>query len=221
MKKLFTILFCSFALASTAQDFAWSNSPVDTAFGSASDFEIISTSYFINNGTDSTFVWQRISNIPSGWDNTVCDINQCYGENVDSAQFILAKGDSFNMKANFYANDIDGFGCIILHIISLTNRNDTVTKQFCATTALSTGPSTLLNQLTLFPNPASNDLHVELKDGGLFDLQIVDLTGRVLLSQTDNNGNEVIDISNLKKGVYSVQVVSNGISATKSFIKTH
>ncbi|MFN5794548.1 MAG: T9SS type A sorting domain-containing protein, partial [Bacteroidota bacterium] len=71
------------------------------------------------------------------------------------------------------------------------------------------------NEITIYPNPANNTISVNLKNNSTFN--ILDLTGRlVIASKVENN---IIDISNLNKGVYILQTNSvNGTINTK-FLK--
>ncbi len=70
----------------------------------------------------------------------------------------------------------------------------------------------------LYPNPSNGLFIIENKDGLNQHLQIVDLSGKVVLSQSIN-GNATIDASNLSNGVYTVLLTGNEInSATKLII---
>lgn len=221
MKKLLVVLLCAATFGASAQDFSWGPTPIDTAGGTSADFEITSTSYFRNFGDDTTFVWHRVLSLPGNWANTVCDINQCYGEKVDSAQFILPKGDSFNMKANFYPNNEDGLGCIMLTVTSLTDRSKKVVKQFCAGTLLSTGTfeDVFENGFALYPNPAASTINVNVVKSGSYDIQILDMVGREMRTIRDLNGIQTLDISALPIGVYNMRVVQDGSISVKSFVK--
>lgn len=218
MKNILTLILCLGGFVASAQDFSWSSAPADTTAGLSSDFEIVNSAYFHNDGDDTTFVWHRTSNLPNGWENTVCDINQCYGEKVDSAQFILPKGDSFKMKANFYANEIDGIGCITLEVISLVDRNNSVTRTFCAGT-VTTAPLVRNNALRLFPNPASSEIQLDVEGTSSYDVSVVDFTGKVVYTATYTNTLGSIDISAWKSGMYSVSIVAEDFVANKTFFK--
>jgi len=78
------------------------------------------------------------------------------------------------------------------------------------------------HEFRVYPNPASNQLTLELKD--LSKLQsshiaILDMTGRRLLSKSFN-GKMNIDITDLKVGVYFIQLLSDEkILVQERFIK--
>lgn len=66
----------------------------------------------------------------------------------------------------------------------------------------------------LYPNPTTGNLYIEVE--GLQKVEIIDAVGRVVMSQ--NNGN-VINMSNLANGIYTVRVMANGNTAVKKVVK--
>jgi hypothetical protein len=74
-----------------------------------------------------------------------------------------------------------------------------------------------LNELTylegpewiIAPNPASNFLTVIWKNNSLAKIQLLDIQGKLLISQTSISGNENLDISSLSEGIYWVMLVTN------------
>ena len=69
----------------------------------------------------------------------------------------------------------------------------------------------LTYQLTLYPNPAVNDLNISLLGNVIDnDYTIIDLMGKVVLKGNLIEGNNLIDVSMLPIGVYQVQL-TNGI----------
>jgi hypothetical protein len=219
MKNLLTFLFCIVSLAASSQNFNWTANPADTTGGTSDQFEIVNDAYFLNHGDDTTFVWHRVSHLPEGWTNTVCDVNQCYGTMVDSAQFIMLKGDSFKIKANFYPDDIDGLGCIDLKVISLSDRTKFVTRTFCASTVASVGKVVRNNALRLFPNPASTEIQIEVKGTSTYSLKVVDALGQTVHTARNTGGNNMLNVSSWKAGIYFISIESKGFISNKSFIK--
>lgn len=71
------------------------------------------------------------------------------------------------------------------------------------------------SQLKIYPNPATNKLHITIDNADTNQIQILSLTGQVLYEQ-DFISEGLIDISILKKGVYLVKINSN---ATNSIVK--
>ena len=61
----------------------------------------------------------------------------------------------------------------------------------------------VMNSLKVYPNPAGSFIHLDVKVLSYF-LQVVDVTGRVVTAKTMNS--RTLDISKLKRGVYSLRV---------------
>lgn len=70
----------------------------------------------------------------------------------------------------------------------------------------------------LFPNPANNNLTVSMKSRGKYHLRIIDLLGKIIFKDTFLNNEYNLNIHDLTKGVYYIQLKSeNGSSETKTF----
>lgn len=63
--------------------------------------------------------------------------------------------------------------------------------------------------ISLFPNPANNQFTIQIPEGVGFSLNLVDISGRVVLSRRYMNSFAQIDVSDLSKGTYLVQVVTD------------
>lgn len=60
----------------------------------------------------------------------------------------------------------------------------------------------------LFPNPTTNILRIELANEEVFDLQVVDALGRVLISKEGSGMHEEVSMSTFPSGIYTV-ILSN------------
>jgi len=67
-------------------------------------------------------------------------------------------------------------------------------------------------RLAIYPNPAKNYITVESKQKGI--LTMFDTTGKLVLQQNIENGNNRIQISNFDTGVYYIHVVLEDGSKT-------
>ena len=77
------------------------------------------------------------------------------------------------------------------------------------------------NSFSIFPNPSTDVLNIQMNNTGAFEMTVLDLTGKQLmteniLSQTDTYK---LDISILPKGVYIIQLKSENELLTKQFVK--
>ncbi|HEX2395763.1 MAG TPA: plastocyanin/azurin family copper-binding protein [Bacteroidales bacterium] len=77
--------------------------------------------------------------------------------------------------------------------------------------------------VTLYPNPAGDYVRVSGNDmpSGVLSVRVLNLAGQIVLStKATNNGNLVIDLTGLSKGVYYLLVESAGFSARAKFVKS-
>ena len=76
----------------------------------------------------------------------------------------------------------------------------------------------VLEMLVLYPNPAVNYFQIK---GGYEQLNVVvyNQMGAVVMKERLLEKNELVDISNLSKGVYFVKISANGFESTKRIVK--
>lgn len=76
------------------------------------------------------------------------------------------------------------------------------------------------HRLKIYPNPVSNELSIELEGNfRSIQLSIYDLSGRLLLSETNSTNKVSIDVSRLMSGLYFLQAQADGISIIRKFVK--
>ncbi len=78
-----------------------------------------------------------------------------------------------------------------------------------------------LSQVSIYPNPANEELFVDLKDlEGVNSISILDMNGKHIKAQQKiENGINTLPISELKAGVYQVRITQNGYQFTQRIIK--
>jgi hypothetical protein len=64
-----------------------------------------------------------------------------------------------------------------------------------------------LPEFLLYPNPASNEIRVELNKESVYTISVLDLSGRMLFTNDFNQSSVQIDITGLSAGNYIVRVV--------------
>jgi hypothetical protein len=69
-----------------------------------------------------------------------------------------------------------------------------------------------------FPNPVSQQLHITLPEEGVYQVSIIDLTGRVIFESNYSAAKMEVDLSDFKKGIYSLKVSSEKGSATRKLV---
>ncbi|MEO5581979.1 MAG: TonB family protein, partial [Saprospiraceae bacterium] len=64
------------------------------------------------------------------------------------------------------------------------------------------------NKLKIIPNPASHQVEINWNKGGDLKIEIIDISGRVVIQSTwtNFNGKQIIDLSRILKGTYIVRV---------------
>ncbi len=75
---------------------------------------------------------------------------------------------------------------------------------------------------TLFPNPAQNELYIQMNEGRIISsVEIFDTSGKKVISNTLDNSQTMIyfAISNLDKGTYQIRLVSEDLILRKQFVK--
>jgi hypothetical protein len=71
----------------------------------------------------------------------------------------------------------------------------------------------------IYPNPATNVLYVEVNNSSIKTLNIVDVTGRIVLTQTVSSNREAINTSSLQSGTYFLQLSDGRSNYSSRFVK--
>ncbi|NQX85096.1 MAG: T9SS type A sorting domain-containing protein [Flavobacteriaceae bacterium] len=75
-----------------------------------------------------------------------------------------------------------------------------------------------LNDIKVYPNPASSELSIEA-NLTIDNLSIYDINGRLIDSIQNANSELKLDVSNLTKGIYFIEIQSGNIKQTLKFVK--
>lgn len=74
--------------------------------------------------------------------------------------------------------------------------------------------------VSVFPNPAKNYVNMEFKGNtGEFRLQILDYSGKTISEYTLFGENNVLDLANLKEGIYMLRLMTANQYITKKLVK--
>ncbi|CAN5548176.1 hypothetical protein BH11BAC5_BH11BAC5_51170 [soil metagenome] len=74
-------------------------------------------------------------------------------------------------------------------------------------------------KFTVYPNPAADYLTVSYPGDQVKGLKIFDIGGRMMIEQANFSGSKKLDISQLKKGVYLLQLTTKTGNNTQKFFK--
>lgn len=87
------------------------------------------------------------------------------------------------------------------------------------TTTLGASNFTLDDKITIYPNPTSGLINLDVEDLTDIEISILDMNGRILKHENHVINTTVIDISNLTNGIYLFQLTSNNETFTKKILK--
>jgi hypothetical protein len=71
----------------------------------------------------------------------------------------------------------------------------------------------------IYPNPTNNVLNVNLNNYKNAQIQVIDITGKILFTTNTTQTVNSVDVSELTKGVYFIKITSNNQTTTKQFVK--
>jgi hypothetical protein len=77
------------------------------------------------------------------------------------------------------------------------------------------------NSFTIYPNPATSELRIALNGIAARRMEVVDITGRIVITQAIPSGtpNVEFSVAQLARGTYSIRVISTNDAYTQRFIK--
>jgi hypothetical protein len=74
------------------------------------------------------------------------------------------------------------------------------------------------NLISVYPTPAKDVLNVDLSKIGAADLKLVSSNGQTVYSTSTSNSVELINVESFNKGLYVLQITSNGKTTTKKVV---
>lgn len=222
MKK---ILFVAFLLlagwSAKAQIILLSNDTVYTA-GPATEFEIVAYANVRNTSeSPANLRWVKLNNqVTSGWLSTICDVNLCYPDNVDSADFTLAGNSIGNVDGHFYPNNIVGNGTLRVRVYEISNPSNSVIVTFIGSTTGASVNHLSKPSLKVYPVPTDNYLFVETAVAFEYaDIEIYNMIGKKVAQFKNNGLKSRISVGHLPKGQYIIRMNNGQTVLTKYFTK--
>jgi len=71
----------------------------------------------------------------------------------------------------------------------------------------------------VYPNPSSGEFYIELNNGSIKQLELMDMTGKVILKQESSKDLININLENYSNGIYYLKIQSNNSVQTMKLIK--
>ncbi len=162
------------------------------------------------SNTDS---WESVSKYNREYDNTVT-----YSD-------LILPGNIYNQAINAFGTIEEVFNHQLVSRSEYDwNSTDdvwdgTVLEHFYYTEQTVNIASVAKHVLSLYPNPVSNNLHIE-SDADISAIRIIDAAGKYVRSENTAGNKEMINLSGLTEGIYFVRLLlSNGETETKRIIK--
>jgi len=174
-------------------------------------------SFIQNNSAGPVKIkWTRYADVePVGWTTTVCDDLNCYAPSVGAAPTVvtIAAGQTGLLKLNLFPNEVVGTGhyhVIAYDIMDSANVNVTMTVE--VTAQGNTGINDIGDAvISVYPNPAKDVLFVNLDaTKHITSLEVYNVVGQKVKTVNLEDGLKSVSVpvSDMKKGVYFLRVVS-------------
>ncbi len=212
MKKILLLTLSILSLnGAFAQGFTF-NQTKASASGSSGEFELVTYSWVknIDQGADTVFWWVRENNnLPSNWQNAICDINTCWGSSVDSSSFVLKFGDSGNVDVHFYPFETGGAGTSDIYVYRNGDRENGMALTFTANGWTLSKAKAPKSEIQIYPNPAKNEFTLKAPVKAGTEIQIINVLGQVVHSVKETGAETKINISALPDGVYMIRFTDN------------
>lgn len=131
-----------------------------------------------------------------------CDTNQPI-EGEDGPIFTATESGSYALQLT-NGNCVDMSECIEITIVSVDDLSQS-------------------NFFSLFPNPGNEILIIQSStiSSKPTEIKIVDMQGKIVLQKTITATRFELDTKNLEQGIYSIQIITDSMHTSKTWIKTN
>ena len=113
------------------------------------------------------------------------------------------------VNTTYTVTGLDDSGCPGTTVVNITVN---------ACTGLKSNSAGIAN-LQVYPNPNSGVFTVELNNGLTKNIEVLDVTGRIILANTSENDQITVNINNLSNGIYYVKVKSDNAVEVLKVVK--
>jgi hypothetical protein len=195
-----------------------SPNPVTVPIGNFGIADVVAHSEVTNNASATAeFVWSRtIVFMTTGWDNAVCDRNQCHFITVSEAPFFLDAAETETLDVHCYPNGIPGWAVIEVKVTEMGNESnfDIGTYYFNTATSVS---ERLTNAIAVYPNPVSDILFIETANL-VHRMDFFGMDGKLIDSKMIFGKNSV-EVGNLATGTYVLRMLDkDGFQVSSNLI---
>ncbi len=224
IKKFYFILFVLATVNVNAQNLVYTPEQhrVDTVL--AENFEAYDINISTPNPEAITYKWVALSNtLLSSWSYSLCDFGACYvgipsGTNtMDPISLSQAQAGSEGfLKINITVGQNYGYGKVVFYVYDQANinRGDTISFEIYWPAPTAVSEIDLLQDVSLYPNPATDKFIIENASGEELTLSIFTLTGQLVSTEIFSSANFTKDVSALEREMYIV-VLENTLGNKK------
>lgn len=148
--------------------------------------------------------WVReVNDLPGGWMSAVCDTNQCYLPQVDSADFQIAANGSTRIIPHIYPDGTAGEAQMTIRVFEINNRDNDAVVTFNFSW-LSPTRNAFYQGPRIFPNPGAEEFEV-LSDVPLNSVRLTNMLGTVVREYPAQLRR--YDVSDLPNGLYLASLI--------------
>lgn len=224
MKKLLLLSFLAFTFMSSKAQVSYSITPANSMTVTAPYSSVTIFDIYQKNTSASKIVlkWKRISiNLPAPWQYSMCDFGTCYAGipvGPNTMDTVSVGGQGF-LGLNIDPGTTDGVGTVKVYVYqsNLPNNGDTLTW-YVKTIAAGIEELFSNSGIKIFPNPAQNNLNINLNFYEPADVCLTDALGRkILTTRVSSSAN--LDVSSFDKGFYTLTIETKEKTFFKRIIK--
>ncbi len=210
----------------SANSFTWANGPATSSYVVTPS---VTTTYTVNGSDASGCIGTynqviTVNQLPSLSVNGATNI--CLGEPANltasgATSYTWASNTVFLQSANALITPLTT-GTMTYNVTGKDINNCSATTMVSLNVNACLGLNALsgsINGLRVYPNPTSGEFVVELGNGLTKSVEVMDVTGRVVVSATSSNDYVNVNINTLSNGVYYVKVKSNHATEVLKVVK--
>jgi hypothetical protein len=220
--KLFLLFFLG-SLIIKAQ--TYSISPAKTvSFTAVLNNITIKDIYQVNTGNSTiAIVWEKISIAGTNdWQYSMCDLGTCHSDVPagPTTMSTVAAGSSGFLGINVDPGNTPGSSVVKVLVYQSGFRPNADTLTWYISTPPVGIEEIFANAgIKIFPNPAINNLNIDIANSDLTNIMITDACGRMILNTSLISGLNSIDVSSLAKGFYMLNIQTKDKQFYKRIIK--
>ena len=226
MHKIFlSISLAAISLGGSAQSFFTLSQKTTTLSGFSNESYFEAQIKLTNNAAaDSDFSWVKIEeSYASGWMYSFCDPANCYDNStgIPATKDFMVKPDKKGiLKFDIYPTNMAGSGKLRIAVFrkSAPALIDTITFNISIWNPLNI-KSAQQPELTLYPNPANNELRLNYDSKSVYNVELMNLIGNKVKTYSRLQGDERLDIAELPSGIYILRLYDNGKVVSRRFTK--